>query len=164
MKEKPTFRLVPLEELLAHEEIDEGGVHHLAEDIQGRRVVEDPIWVAVAEDSYVILNGHHRVAALRKLGATHAPAWVIDYPSSSVRLERWSDGPPIGKDEVVRRAKAGELFPPKTTRHVMKQELPSRPTPLEELEGPEAGPRRPRTQRRTSARSRSTGADAPGSG
>ena len=111
MREKPTFRLVPLEELLAHEEIDEGDVHHLAEDIQGRRVVDDPIWVAVAEDAYIILNGHHRVAALRKLGVPNAPAWVVDYPSTSVRLERWSDGPPIEKGEVVRRAEIRRALP-----------------------------------------------------
>lgn len=160
MSEGPAFRLVRLRDLKEHEEINEDDVHRLAGVLRSQRVVEDPIWVA--RGSEVILNGHHRVAALRALGATWAPAWVLDYESDEIRLERWSPGPPIAKEEVVRRAREGRLFPPKTTRHVLSLSLPPHPTPLEELEeGPDA---RESDQRRTSARSRSPGTRAPGSG
>ena len=90
-----------------------------------------PIWVS--RDSLVILNGHHRVEALRRLGALHAPAWVMDYAGPSVRVERWSPGPRISKSEVVERAREGRLFPPKTTRHHLLFEPPTRRTPLEQL-------------------------------
>jgi L-serine kinase (ADP) len=67
------------------------------------------------------------------LGAERVPAWVLDYESDLVRLERWHPGPPISKSEVVRRAEEGRLFPPKTTRHRLLLDLPARPTPLAEL-------------------------------
>jgi hypothetical protein len=141
-----TFLLVPLRELRAHEEVDAAQVVRLAEKIRTRRVVADPIWVAAS--SGVILNGHHRVAALRRLGAARAPAWVVDYHSGVVRLERWAPGPPIPKEEVERRAARGELYPPKTTRHLLDVALPKRRTSLDDLL--DAPLDAPHSQRRTS--------------
>jgi L-serine kinase (ADP) len=153
MSAAPQFRLVPLRDLQAHEEVDPGKVAQLVEQIRRRGFVADPIWVAV--ESGVILNGHHRVAALRRLGAARVPAWLVDYHSSVVRLERWSEGPPIPKEEVEGRAARGELFPPKTTRHLLEVSLPQRRTPLDELLAAADGGRAP--HRRAS---RSLGAGA----
>ncbi len=159
MTDEPRFELIELQRLREHEEIDPGAVQALADRLRRDEVVQDPIWVA--RGSWVVLNGHHRVAALKRLGATRAPAWVFDYDSPAVHLERWSDGPPLSKAEVVERARRGQLYPPKTTRHVLDLELPLHPTPLAELfqseTGAGAGP-----QRRASARSRPSGAGAPG--
>ncbi|HTW56264.1 MAG TPA: ParB N-terminal domain-containing protein [Thermoplasmata archaeon] len=131
MSSRPRFALVPLDRLKAHEEIVATDIPPLVTLILGRGVLEDPIWVA--RDTYTILNGHHRVEALRRLGATHVPAWIVDYHGDDVRLDRWSDGPPIAKTEVEHRAATGRLFPPKTTRHQLAAELPPRPTHLAEL-------------------------------
>ena len=156
------FRLVPLDTLLEHEEIDPAGVDALAERIRRDGTVADPIWVAAG--SNVILNGHHRVAALRRLGARWAPAWVVDFHSDAVRLERWSEGPPIRKEEVVRRAHSRDLFAPKTTRHVLAVELPDRPTPLSDLFAEQAPTAVPlAVQPRSSVPPRRPAARAPGS-
>jgi L-serine kinase (ADP) len=162
MTHHPEFRLVPLADLLPHEEIHGPAVRALAAHLRRVGVVDDPIWVAA--DSNVILNGHHRVAALRALGAERAPAWVIPYDSELIRLERWDEGPPIDRAEVVRRAAARQLFSPKTTRHILSVELPRRSTPLADLFPPGAAPRPASHHRRTSGRSRTSGARAPGSG
>lgn len=127
----PEFALVPITQLHAHERIDGRDVVKLAAKIRNEGMVSDPVWVA--RGSLVVLNGHHRVAALRRLGAARVPAWIFDYDAEIVRLGRWSPGPEISKSEVVRRAKGGELYPPKTTRHEIGVELPHRPTPLAEL-------------------------------
>ncbi len=153
MTDRPTFRLVPISELKDHEEVDPNKVDELLDSIRRTQSVADPVWVALGTG--VILNGHHRVAALRKLGALRVPAWVIDYHSSSVRLDRWSDGPPIPKAEVERRALRGELFSPKTTRHRVEPSLPTRRTPLAALLGPEAPPDHPRASRSPRRRNRS---------
>lgn len=131
MSARPRFALVPLDRLKAHEEIVAADIPPLVTLLLGRGVLEDPIWVA--RDTYTILNGHHRVEALRRLGATHVPAWIVDYHGDAVRLDRWSDGPPIAKTEVEHRAATGRLFPPKTTRHELEHELPPRPTHLADL-------------------------------
>jgi L-serine kinase (ADP) len=125
------FALLPLSELKAHERIEESTILDLVTLLRRTRVLADPIWVA--RGSSVILNGHHRVEALRRIGADRVPAWILDYESELVHLERWHSGPPISKVEVIRRAEEGRLFPPKTTRHRLLIDLPARPTPLSEL-------------------------------
>lgn len=131
MSAAPEFALVPLARLRGHERIDPAKVDELAHELRTRGIFADPIWVT--RDSDVILNGHHRVAALRRLGAIRVPAWIVTYDDPTVRLDRWTPGPPITKEEVVRRARSGDLFPPKTTRHRLTPELPARPTPVSEL-------------------------------
>jgi hypothetical protein len=133
-----TFVVLPLDSLRAHEKIVPSKVVDLVAELQQSGVFVDPIWVSRGTD--VILNGHHRVAALRQLGAQRVPAWVVDYDSDIIRLERWTPGPPVSKAEVVRRAEAGELFPPQTTRHILSTELPRRSTPLRDLLSPNPHP------------------------
>ncbi|HTW55143.1 MAG TPA: ParB N-terminal domain-containing protein [Thermoplasmata archaeon] len=128
------LELVPLAALKPHERVVPSKVRALVSEIRRTGVFEDPIWVA--RGTWVILNGHHRTAALRRLGAERVPAWVIDYHDDAVRLDRWTPGPPISKEEVVRRANDGDPFPPRTTRHTIAADLPPRPTLLAELIGP----------------------------
>ena len=91
--------------------------------------------ILVAEDSLVILDGHHRYFALKALGCTRVPAYVVDYASDSIRLTTWPGSPVEGvtKAEVIDRARAGRPFPAKTTRHRLSVRLEDRPVPLTEL-------------------------------
>lgn len=125
------FALVPIHRLKGHEEYEPSKVEDLVEEMLRTEEFTEPIWVA--RDSLVILNGHHRVEALRRLGAQKAAAWLFDYEGDAIELDRWAPGPRIEKAEVVERAARGELFPPKTTRHRLHVELPSRRVPLAEL-------------------------------
>ncbi len=127
----PEFALVPIDRLKGHEEYDPSKVDQIVREIRRTGRFVDPIWVA--RGSFVILNGHHRVEALRRLGARRAAAWLFDYDGDLVTVEPWRPGPPIEKAEVVRRATGGRLFPPKTTRHRVTVDLPARSVPLEEL-------------------------------
>jgi len=125
------FALLRISVLKVHERIDETNLAELIAHLRRSQVLSDPIWVA--RGSSVILNGHHRVEALRRIGADRVPAWVLDYESELIHVERWRSGPPIAKSEVIRRAEEGRPFPPKTTRHRLLLDLPARPTPLSEL-------------------------------
>jgi L-serine kinase (ADP) len=152
------FALVPLDALRAHERVVPSKVRALQAELRRSGVFVDPVWVA--RGSLVILNGHHRVAALRGLGAVRIPAWVVEYDSDLVSLGRWTPGPPISKEEVVRHAREGALFPPRTTRHRFSVDLPHQPTPLSELLDPDGRSGstvhgRPASTRRSS-RARST--------
>ncbi|HTT17010.1 MAG TPA: ParB N-terminal domain-containing protein [Thermoplasmata archaeon] len=131
MTRAPVFALVPLERLRGHEEHESGKVDELVAELRRTGEFREPIWVA--RDTWVILNGHHRVEASRRLGLKFVPAWVFDYHGDHVELDRWRPGPPIDKEEVVRRAHRGRPFPPKTTRHRLRVELPARTVPLEQL-------------------------------
>lgn len=127
----PEFQLVPIELLRGHEEHESERVDALVAELQRAGRFVDPIWVA--RGTWVILNGHHRVEALRRLRLKRVPAWVFDYEGNCVDLDRWTPGPPIDKAEVVARATHGPPFPPKTTRHRLRVSLPPRSVPLADL-------------------------------
>jgi L-serine kinase (ADP) len=131
MSEPYEFALLRLDSLHEHEQVVPSKVTDLANELRTSGVFVEPIWVA--RGSLVILNGHHRYAAMRRLGAERIPAWVMDYDDDSIRLERWMVGPPLTKAEVIRRGRTGELFTPQTTRHILSVKLPPRSTPLREL-------------------------------
>jgi L-serine kinase (ADP) len=157
MRRRPVFRLVPLSLLRGHEKVDPKRVAELEAKMLRRGLFQKPIWVA--RGSYVILNGHHRVEAMRGLGAKRIPVWLIDYASDDVVLDRWQPGRRIAKEEVLRRARSGRRFPIKTTRHHLLFELPRRPTPLlhlflapHRLPGRRGGRRSGRTVRKAARR------------
>ncbi|MFI5419058.1 MAG: ParB N-terminal domain-containing protein, partial [Candidatus Lutacidiplasmatales archaeon] len=131
MSRSGRFALLDVGELKEHEEVEAAAVESLVREIEKDGVVREPIWVA--EGSHVILNGHHRFAALLLLGVARVPVWLVDYEDASIKLERWKPGPQIHKEEVVRRGREGKPFPPKTTRHSFTSPPPHRPTPLSEL-------------------------------
>jgi L-serine kinase (ADP) len=129
----PAFELVSVRRLRVHEEVNPEHVGFLERSIRVEGVLWNPIWVARMDSFDVILNGHHRYRALVRLGARRIPAFVFDYADPVIALDRWGEGPPVTKEEVVRRARRGTPFPSKTTRHTVLVDLPQRPTRLEDL-------------------------------
>jgi hypothetical protein len=145
MTGRPRFALLPIGVLKPHEEIIHEELSQLLEKIRADGRIDEPI--LVSSEGWVILNGHHRFEALRRLGARRVPAWVVEYGAPEISIDRWSPGPPISKEEVLERAQQGRPFPPKTTRHEVKLPLPKRPTPLsklqESVDEAAPGPKRP---------------------
>ena len=88
--------------------------------------------ILVERRHMVILDGHHRAEALRMLGARAVPALLVDYSDPGIILGSWR-GARVSRREVLARALRGELFPPKTTRHIILFGLPSVRAPLELL-------------------------------
>jgi L-serine kinase (ADP) len=140
---RPQFRLLDARRLREHEQVEDEVVRHVIRQIRSEGLVREPIWVA--KGTGVILNGHHRYRALVAMGARRVPAWVIDYSAEYVDVKRWGDGAAPSKEEIVLRAREGRPFPPKTSRHTLRVELPPRPTPLSLLLTDSARSRRRRT-------------------
>jgi len=133
MTGSPAFELVSVRRLRIHEKVNREHVDLLERSIRGEGVLWEPIWVARTDEFDVILNGHHRYGALVRLGAQKVPAFVFDYEDPIITLGRWGEGPPVTKEEVIRRARRGTPFPSKTTRHTVLVDLPPRPTRLDDL-------------------------------
>ncbi len=110
------YTLVDIRVLRPHERVDERHLEELLEQILADGVLKTP--VIVDSESMTILDGHHRVAALKRLGASKIPAVLVDYRDPRIRVESWDGVEPPSKDEIVERARRGDLLPPKTTRHV----------------------------------------------
>ena len=81
--------------------------------------------VLVDEEHLVILDGHHRVEALRLLGCKRIPVYLVDYNDDAIALTLWPGAvvSEVEKEDVIEKALKGELFPPKTTKHIVKDEL-----------------------------------------
>jgi len=114
---------VPIEELRPHEAIDEGLLDQMIEKLK-RYGLKDPI--VVDKETKVILDGHHRYAACKALGMRVIPCLLIDYRSPEISVEPRRPEIPVSKEEVIRRGLEGDLYPPKTTRHLLPQKLSQR--------------------------------------
>ncbi|HET6405972.1 MAG TPA: transcriptional regulator [Candidatus Thermoplasmatota archaeon] len=129
--------LVPLKWLKAHEQY----VASRVEQLQHHFLHRDAIDYAIVADERTgtVIDGHHRLEALRRIGTTWAPAFLVDYRDPRISVHTWREGEKAPeKEEVVARAAAGDLFPPKTTRHDFVRQLDPVDVPLEALRAPDA--------------------------
>ncbi|AKG38672.1 MAG: ParB N-terminal domain-containing protein [Infirmifilum sp.] len=110
--------LMNISELKPHEKYIEERVLFLLEDMMRTGILRKPV---VAENKHnVLLDGHHRFEAFKRLGLQYIPAAVVDYQDPRIVVKSWENGYIFDKDQVLRRALKGELFPPRTTRHVVQ--------------------------------------------
>jgi len=109
--------LVSIECIKPHERTVKSKVRKLLRDLLSTLTLRKP--VVVDEETLTLLDGHHRLFALRRLGVGLVPAALVNYSDPRILVRRWGGGEAIEKRLVVERAMAGRLFPPKTTRHVV---------------------------------------------
>ena len=124
--------LAPLRALRPHEMHDTHHALEIMEAILTAGAVLNPI--LVDSGSGVVLDGHHRLAALRALGARYAPVLLVDYMRGPVVVSSWRRMR-VTKSMVVEAGLTGRLLPPKTSRHILLVEPRTRPTPLSMLLG-----------------------------
>jgi hypothetical protein len=73
--------------LKLHERVIPEFIKKLKDSILSERVIKDP--VMVDDKSLVVLDGMHRVVALRELGYSYIPCCLIDYRLPIVQLGAW---------------------------------------------------------------------------
>ena len=86
------------------------------------QITENKYIVPIVVDSknYIILDGHHRYNVLKSLGYEQIPAYLVDYDSDFVKVESWRLNLKVTKKDVLDRGISGNLFPAKTSRHIIK--------------------------------------------
>jgi hypothetical protein len=110
-------REVELALLREHEQIDPARLQQIREEIRREGKLRHPI--LVDRTFYVILDGHHRFRAYKELGFEKIPCVLVDYQSEIVSVRPRRPEFVVSKEEVIRRALRGELYPPKTTQHIL---------------------------------------------
>lgn len=115
---KVRFALLPIGDLKTHEAAEPERVRRVVKQVRSTGVVKKAI--AVDAKSMVVLDGVHRLNALRTLGCARVPAWLLDYSDSDIVVFSKDRKSQIPKEDVVRAATRGPKFPPKTTRHMVK--------------------------------------------
>jgi len=84
---KLDIALVETDRLLLHEETIPEVLRALAHRIEEDGVLKAP--VIVDHETLVVLDGMHRVEALRMLGCQFTCVCLVDYRSPEIRVERW---------------------------------------------------------------------------
>ena len=103
-----------LKELVPHEEINEDRVSEVMYSLRNGQI--EPILV---DKNYgVVLDGHHRVEAARRLGWNMIQCNIVDY-DNEVNLDFWNAEVRCSKCDVILLALSGYKFPPKTTKHTL---------------------------------------------
>jgi hypothetical protein len=81
------IEIMPLNRLKPHEKIIPNEVERLAKSIHEAGMIRDPI--IVDQTTWIVLDGMHRLAALRLLRAIHSVVCAVDYRNPAISLGRW---------------------------------------------------------------------------
>ena len=109
--------LVPIDTLRQHEQILDKNLTRVQHDMVQDGMVKDPI--IVDQRTMVILDGHHRYNALKRMGYKYVPVYLVDYSSDHIAVAAWREGEHVTKAEVMRAGLSGNLMPAKTSRHTV---------------------------------------------
>ncbi|NYZ79216.1 ParB N-terminal domain-containing protein [Candidatus Micrarchaeota archaeon] len=110
------FHIVCISELKGHEFPEQSRVDELERDLRKRGTLLKPI--VADRGTKVILDGHCRCDALRRLGCSKVAVRFVDYSSGEIEVRRWSGGE-ITKEEVLEAGMRGILMKPKTSKHMI---------------------------------------------
>jgi hypothetical protein len=103
-----SLTFIEIDELIPHEEIIPSLLDSVVSELRATGMLIHP--VVVSSQHHVILDGNHRVEALRRIGAKRVLAYQVDYYSEEVAVKRWfrSVSGNVDVEELIRRV-AGTL-------------------------------------------------------
>ena len=110
-----SVRIVEISLLRGHERLDPHRLFNLKAEIESDGILKRPI--AVDMNTNVVLDGHHRIGALRLLGCSKIPVLFVDYQSPKIGVKTAENGKEYPKHKVIEAALRGELLKPKSTWH-----------------------------------------------
>lgn len=134
-----SIELIAIDTIKPHEETIPERVLRIEKEIQSSGELLTPLWVD--NKHFVLLNGHHRLEALRKLGCNTAPCLLLDYDSPLVQVKVCSGATifTIDKISILKNARAKTLYPPRSSFHTLKFSPPLFSTSLSQLRGAQFG-------------------------
>lgn len=114
---QPQLALVDIDRLKEHEDIDPLLLEKLRKEIASDGVLKFAI--TADKNTGTVLDGHHRIHALKLLGCKRIPVVFIDYNSPDVIVEAWREEEEVTKEDVLKAALSGRKMPPKATKHLV---------------------------------------------
>jgi hypothetical protein len=87
----PDLRVVPVADLLLHEQHDVQRSEPLTQRLETEGVLKNPPIVAEVsgERRFVVLDGANRVTAFERMGLPHIVVQVVDYEAADLVLDSW---------------------------------------------------------------------------
>ncbi len=87
---EPILRIVPLNAVLLHEQIERDRVDKLFARLQGDWFLKNPPIVSQSADRYILLDGATRCTALQRIGCRDVVVQIVDYEAPGLMLETWN--------------------------------------------------------------------------
>lgn len=115
------IKLIEIKKLRAHEQVCPQRLAEVTSLINQRGEIINPI--IIDKKTKVVLDGHHRVECLKRLGCSLVPAMEVDYFSDQVRVYSRRKNRKIFKEKVIEAGVKKHIFPQKTTRHLIKNRI-----------------------------------------
>ena len=72
--------------------------------------------ILVCSNSNMIIDGHHRYAALKELGYKKIPVTLINYFSDKIMTDKDNS---LLKEDIIKHSETGNLYEPKSTNHII---------------------------------------------
>lgn len=117
--ESTSLSMIDIDELLPHEDVIIKRKKKLVEYLKSGDSIIIPS-IICCKNSLMIIDGHHRYFALKELGLSKIAVTLIDYHSKNIRTNDISYLQ-VDKNDLIQAAKSkSKLFPPKTTKHQIK--------------------------------------------
>jgi hypothetical protein len=114
------LEFVELDELREHEETDPERLQNTLRAIEAVSFLAKPL--AADHRTLVVLDGAHRLNALRRKQCRVVPVRLVDYMSEEIVVYSMDRKTIISKDDVIEAALSGRKFPPRTTWHMIRME------------------------------------------
>lgn len=109
------IKYIKPEKLVPHEHIDNNQVMNVLRSLETEKILKNA--VVIDKNSKLILDWHHRFAALKQMWVRLIPTIEVDYDSDNIVLGFWREWFTDSKKDIVEKVKKGYLYPIKTTKH-----------------------------------------------
>jgi len=112
------IEFVELDKLKPHEGVFATHLRKLREEIESDGILK--LAIAISQNGNIILDGHHRVAALKELGCVKIPVVFVDYNSPDIEVQTRRKNIQLTKEEIIRAGMGFKKMRPKTSRHMIR--------------------------------------------
>ncbi len=110
--------MVEISRLREHEQVSKEYLNNLKNEIISDQLLKQPI--VVDENTFVILDGHHRLNALKELNLAKIPVIFVDYSLPEIKVRSRRRSKLVTKQTVINAGLSGNKFPVKTSKHIIK--------------------------------------------
>jgi len=115
-------------DLVPHEGVIEEHIQEIKSEMESDGFQLRPIAISRLDQlggkwrgKYMIHDGHHRTAALKRLGYTSIMGSIFDYSDPRIKVfDYYETSIPVPKEEVVRRATSGMKVTPRYDKHFIE--------------------------------------------
>ena len=108
-------RIMEVSDLRGHEMLDPRRLINLQAEIRSDGILKKPI--AVDMNTNVVLDGHHRMGALKLLGCSKIPVLLVDYQCPHIGVKANDKQTEYPKHKVIEAALTRKPLLPKSTWH-----------------------------------------------